>query len=203
MNGSKRVSGKAINGSVLTAGELAKRNAARMLLPYGEIKALEKKAKLEAEFDWQKAKAKCVEIVPEFKLSIIINDLVKAGTLRQAHPSDYGRKEWLVIYNACKHDAETNDNDDDDNNDGGGKPSPSDNGYQEKLAECRDAARDFVRYSWLKDDMIKDGELPNALLNEWTDDDFAKLKEACEIDASLFGRGIGECRIHRTLQFSC
>ena len=134
-----RTSGKPMNGSFTTAVELAKRNAARQLLPYAEVKAIEYKAKLEAEFDWQKAKAKCVEIVPEFKLSIIINDLVTEGTLKQAHPSDYNRKEWLMIFDACrgdirvravrcasdafrehassspsaKKDAETNGNDDD------------------------------------------------------------------------------------------
>ncbi len=127
-----RVSGKPINGSAscstrearreMTAMELAKRNAARQLLPLVEIKALEKKAQLEAEgvptetvgiapraeFDWQKAKAKCLEIVPDFTFDILIHDLVKAGTLRQAHPSDYNRKEWLVIFDACKRDVETN-----------------------------------------------------------------------------------------------
>ena len=56
---SERVSGKPINGDVNTALELAKRNAARQLLPYAELKAVEKKAQLESEFSWQKAKAKC------------------------------------------------------------------------------------------------------------------------------------------------
>ena len=47
LDGAKRVSGKPVKvcGSVLTAAELAKRSAARQLLPYPEIKALEKKAK--------------------------------------------------------------------------------------------------------------------------------------------------------------
>ena len=42
---SERVSGKPvrISGSVLTATELAKRNCARQLIPYAELKALEKK----------------------------------------------------------------------------------------------------------------------------------------------------------------
>ncbi len=112
--GNSRASGKPINGSEMTALELAKRNTARQLLPLVEIKALEKKAQLEAEFSWEKAKSKCLKIVPDFKLDILIHDLVKAGTLRQAHPSDYNRKEWLVIFDACKRDAETNGNDDDD-----------------------------------------------------------------------------------------
>ena len=111
-----RISGKPVKlytNSVDTAVELAKRNAARQLLPLGEIKALEKKAQLEAEFDWQKAKSKCLEIVPHFtrgvmgetqtfRLEILINDLVKEEKLRQAHSSDYDRIEWLMIYNKCK-----------------------------------------------------------------------------------------------------
>ncbi len=126
-----RASGKPMNGSFITAVELAKRNAARQLLPLPEIKALEHKAKaegqrsadtaLEAEFDWQKAKAKCLEIVPEFKLSIIIDDMVSDGTLAQKHVSDYSRREWLLIFDAVKRDAETNSNDDDD----GGDNTPS------------------------------------------------------------------------------
>ncbi len=53
--------------------------------------AIEYKAKLSDEFTWEKAKAKCVEIVPEFTLSILIDDMVKAGKLRQVHLSDYNR----------------------------------------------------------------------------------------------------------------
>ena len=115
-----RASGKPMNGSFITAVELAKRNAARQLLPLVEIKALEKKAQLESEFDWQVAKRKCLEIVPDFTFEIIIHDLVKADTLRQAHPSDYNRKEWLVIFDAVKKDAEINGNDND-----GGDDTPS------------------------------------------------------------------------------
>ena len=106
--------------AVDTAIELAKRNAARQLLPLPEIKALEHKVKLECEFDWQVAKRKCLELVPDFTFDILIHDLVKAGTLRQAHPSDYSRKEWLLIFDACKRDAETNGNDAD-----GGDDTPS------------------------------------------------------------------------------
>ena len=100
-----RASGKPINGSEMTALELAKRNAARMLIPLPEIKALQYKAKLEAEFDWQKAKAKCLELVPDFTFDILLNDLVRDGKLEQKHTSDYNRKEWLVIFDACKRDA--------------------------------------------------------------------------------------------------
>ena len=125
-----RASGKPINGAEMTALELAKRNTARQLLPLVEIKALEKKAQLEAEFDWQKAKAKCLEIVPDFTFDILIHDLVKAGTLKQAHPSDYNRKEWLVIFDACKRDAETNGHD----GDGGGDNTPSSD--DEKVTCC-------------------------------------------------------------------
>ena len=139
--------------AVDTAIELAKRNAARQLLPLPEIKALEHKAKLErgaiatkrcnafrAEFNWQVAKRKCLEIVPDFTFDILINDLVKAGTLRQAHSSDYNRKEWLVIFDACrgdmhsspsaKRDAETNGHD----GDGGGDNTPSSD--DEKVTCC-------------------------------------------------------------------
>ena len=173
--GNSRASGKPINGSEMTARELAKRNTARQLLPLVEIKALEKKAQLEAEFDWQKAKAKCLEIVPDFTFDILLNDLVRDGKIAQKHPSDYNRKEWLLIFDACKRDAETN---------GGGAntPLPTD-----KFTECRDAAKDFVRLNWLKSDMLKEG----ILSGDWTDDDFATLKEACEIDASLFGKELG------------
>ncbi len=132
--GNSRASGKPANGNFTTAVELAKRNAARQLLPLPEIKALEHKAKLErgaiatkrcnafrAKFDWEVAKRKCLEIVPDFTLDILIHDLVQADTLRQAHPSDYNRKEWLLIFDACKRDAEINGNDDDD----GGDDTPS------------------------------------------------------------------------------
>ncbi|MBC8228973.1 SWIM zinc finger family protein [bacterium] len=102
---SERVSGKPINGDVNTALELAKRNAARQLLPYAELRAVEKKAQLESEFDWQKAKAKCVELVGEANVGIIIHDLTQAGKLREDNPSHYDRTEWLLIYNACQKDA--------------------------------------------------------------------------------------------------
>ncbi len=228
-----RASGKPMNGSFITAVELAKRNAARQLLPLPEIKALEHKAKLEAEFDWQKAKSKCLELVPDFTFDILLNDLVKDGKLEQKHTSDYSRKEWLVIFDACKRDAETNGN----NNNGGGDNTPSSRYFYKKegvlfniydrdregtkhfcikhnvetlqevqkqvdelnaseprrlkFDECRAVARDFVRFSWLKDDMLKEG----ILSGDWTDDDFDKLKEACEIDASLFGKELGHWTI--------
>jgi len=111
-NRSERISGKPVrvSGSVLTASELAKRNAARQLIPFAEIKVLELKAKLEADFSWQKAKAKCVELVgTDANVAIIIHELVQSGKLRQDNPSHYNRIEWLMIHNACK---------DDDNNDG-------------------------------------------------------------------------------------
>ena len=129
--GNSRASGKPINGSEMTAVELAKRNAARQLLSLVDIKALEKKAQLEAEFDWEVAQRKCLEIVPDFKLDILIHDLVQADTLRQAHPSDYNRKEWLMIFDAVKKDAETNGIDDDD---GGDDPPSSDD--EQPIAVC-------------------------------------------------------------------
>ena len=242
-----RASGKPMNGSFITAVELAKRNAARQLLPLVEIKALEKKAQLEGDFDWQKAKAKCLEIVPDFTFDILLNDLVKDGKLEQKHTSDYSRKEWLVIFDACKRDAETNGNDD---NNGDGDNTPSRYFYKKecglfniydelrkdtkhfcikhgvetetevekqvdelnasevrrlKFDECRAVAKDFVRFSWLKDDMLR-GRLRRCsgdstalkegiLSGDWTDDDFTKLKEACEIDASLFGKELGHWTI--------
>ncbi len=183
-----RLSGKPVklyNNQIDTAIELAKRNAARQLLPLPEIKALEKKTQLEVEFDWEKAKAKSLELVPEANLNCIINDLVKTDKLAQKHPSDYSRLEWLLIYDTClKDNAEFNSNDNNDDNDNGDKTplSPTD-----KFAECRDAAKDFTRLSWLRSDMLKDG----TLSGDWMDDDFAKLKQACEIDASLFGKELG------------
>jgi hypothetical protein len=104
-NGNERVSGKPIYDNANTAIELAKRNAARQLLPLPEIKAIEHKAKLNAEFNWQKAKAACLKLVPEYNLSILINDLVNAGKLRQDNPSHYDRTEWLLIHEYCKKDA--------------------------------------------------------------------------------------------------
>jgi hypothetical protein len=104
-NGNERISGKPIYDNANTAIELAKRNAARQLLPLPEIKAVEHKAKLESEFDWQKAKVACLKLVPEYNLSILINDLVNAGKLRQDNPSHYDRTEWLMIHDYCKKDA--------------------------------------------------------------------------------------------------
>ena len=120
LNGNERVSGKLPIPSRETAVELAKRNAARQLLPLAEIKAVEKKAQLKAEFDWQKAYAKCVELLSsalkdtpvvgiEANVDIIIHELVKDGKLRQDNPSHYDRTEWLIIHHACKQDA-SNDN---------------------------------------------------------------------------------------------
>ena len=106
MNGNERVSGKPVNGSVDTAMELAKRNAARQLLPLAEIKATEHKAKLNAEFDWQKAYAKCVELVgTKAILDCIIYDLVNWNKIRQDNPSHYDRTEWLLIHEYCQKEA--------------------------------------------------------------------------------------------------
>jgi hypothetical protein len=103
---SERLSGKPMNGNVSTALELAKRNAARQLLPLGEIKAVEKKAQLESEFNWQTAYAKCVELVgTKAILDIIIYDLVNWGKLRQDNPSHYDRTEWLLIHDYCQKEA--------------------------------------------------------------------------------------------------
>ena len=137
MNGNERVSGKEIKraGSSDTAMELAKRNAARQLLPLAEIKAIEHKAKLESEFDWQKAYDKCVKLVGgKAQLDCIIYDLVKDGKLRQDNPSHYDRTEWLIIHDACKgrkcalsstkQDASNNNND-------GGDNTPSSNNDDE------------------------------------------------------------------------
>jgi len=108
-NGNERVSGKEIKicGFATTASELAKRNAARQLIPLTEIKAVEHKAKLNAEFNWRKAHAKCVELVGgKPQVDIIIHDLVASGKLRQDNPSHYDRMEWLIIHNACEADAQ-------------------------------------------------------------------------------------------------
>ena len=110
LNGSERISGKLPIPSRATAVELAKRNAARQLLPLVEIKAVEKKAKLKAEFSWQEAYDKCAKLVGgKAQLDCIIFDLVNGGKLRQDNPSHYDRTEWLIIHHACKQDA-SNDN---------------------------------------------------------------------------------------------
>ena len=103
---SERVSGKPINGSVDTAMELAKRNAARQLLPYAEIKAVEHKAKLESEFSWQKAYEKCAKLAGgKAQVDIIINDLVNWKKLRPDNPSGYNRTEYLLIHDYCQKEA--------------------------------------------------------------------------------------------------
>ena len=105
-NGSSRISGKAINRSVHTAIELAKRNAARQLLPLPEIKAIEKKVQLESEFSWQKAYDKCAKLAGgKAQVDIIINDLVNWGKLRKDNPSHYNRTEWLLIHDYCQKEA--------------------------------------------------------------------------------------------------
>ncbi len=114
---SERVSGKPINGSVDTARELAKRNAARQLLPYAELKAVQKKAQLEAEFSWKTAYNKCVKLAGgKAQVDIIINDLVNWGKLRQDNPSHYNRTEWLLIHDYCQKEASIERNPDSTNN---------------------------------------------------------------------------------------
>jgi len=105
-NGNERISGKPIYDNANTALELAKRNCARQLLPLAEIKATEYKAKLNAEFDWQTAYTKCVELVgTKAIVDIIINDLVNWGKLRKDNPSHYDRTEWLLIHDYCQKEA--------------------------------------------------------------------------------------------------
>ena len=79
-------------------------------------------------FSWEVAYQKCCEVVGAglsrqkathaFGLAnvskpttaivdIIINDLVNWGKLRQASPSKYNRAEWILIYDWCKKEAET------------------------------------------------------------------------------------------------
>ena len=117
MNGSERVSGKPIYGLTETAIELAKRNAARQLLPYAELKAVEKKFQLESEFSmvicgdkpacWEKAYRKSCEAAGgKPQCDIVIHELVKKGKLRQASCFEYNRIEWRLIYETCKRDAQ-------------------------------------------------------------------------------------------------
>ena len=183
-NSNQRVSGKEVRfcgfdtpsatqpkGLTTTASELAKRNAARQLLPLSELKAIEHKAKLNAEFDWQVAYEKCIQAAgTKANVDITINELVKASKLRQDNPSHYDRTEWLTIYNACK---------DDDDDDGGAKPPSSNNDdsdWKEKLRECKEIALndgfDTLRYStrrrfnWIKTDLMRENALrqpPNPL----------------------------------------
>ena len=211
-NGDKRASGKEVRfcGLTTTASELAKRNAARQLLPLTEMEAIEKKAQLEAEFDWQVAYEKCIQAAgTQANVDITINELVKTGKLRQVRFSDsesgdkkshYNRTEWLIIYNACK----------DDNDDDGGEKPPSSNpdligiGWKEKLRECKEIALNdgfdtlFQSYStrrrfnWIKTDLMRENALRKAYPKYWTDQDFDVLKRACALDTSLFNRKIGE-----------
>jgi len=103
---SERVSGKPMNGNVETAMELAKRNAARQLLPLPEIKAIEKKAKLNAEFEWNIAYDTCVKVAgTKAIVDILIGDLVNWGKLREDNPSGYNRTEWLLIHEYCQKEA--------------------------------------------------------------------------------------------------
>ena len=134
LNGNERVSGKLPIPSYEVAVELAKRNAARQLLPLEEIKAIEYKAKLNAEFSWKKAYAKCVELVgTEANVDIIIHELTQAGRLRQDSPTHYNRVEWRLIYEACKQDAQEQKNDGGDNT----PPSQPDNGsWREWYNRC-------------------------------------------------------------------
>lgn len=83
-------------------------------MPFAEIKAIEHKAKLEYEFDWNAAYDKCAQVAKmsakpssfgKPQCDIVINDLVNAGKLRQDNPSHYNRTEWLVIYDACQKEA--------------------------------------------------------------------------------------------------
>jgi hypothetical protein len=119
LNGNERLSGKLPIPCQETAIELAKRNAARQLLPLEEIKALEYKTKLNAEFSWQKAYKKCAALVgTEANVDIIIHELVQSGKLRQDSPTHYDRTEWLIIHKACQEDAQEQIND-------GGDKTPS------------------------------------------------------------------------------
>ena len=153
----ERVSGKPINGNANTAIELAKRNAARQLLPLGEIKAMEKKAQLEATFDWQKAKTKCVELVTDFNLDIIIHELVQDNKLRMDSLSGYNRTEWLIIHKACQEDAANNDGG--DNSPPSPTPNPkSVNNWSYNSPEFIDKCREAIQK--VRDDKVEANEMP-------------------------------------------
>ena len=189
-NGSERVSGKPMNGNANTAMELAKRNAARQLLPLAEIKAVEKKYQLECEFSWEVAYQKCQELVGgKAQVDIIIHELVKDGKIRQDSPTHYNRTEWLIIHDACKKDAESNDVD--NNDDDGGDNTPSPNNWQSKLRECKEAAYNWQRYDYLRSDLEREGIL-SGNPKDWQDSDFDILQRACELDTSLHNRVIGD-----------
>jgi len=162
-NGNQRASGKEVRfcGLTTTASELAKRNAARQLLPLTEMVAIEQKAQLEAEFDWQTAYQKCIQAVgTKANVDITINELVKTGKLRQDKKSHYDRTEWLIIYNACGD---------------GGDDSPSStfhqsvrgsDGWKEKFRECKEIALNDTRFNWIKTDLMRENALrqpPNPL----------------------------------------
>jgi len=186
MNGDKRASGKEVRfcGLTTTASELAKRNAARQLLPLTEMEAIEKKAQLEAEFDWKAAYEKCAQVAgTRANVDIIINELVTTGKLSQDKKSHYNRTEWLIIYHACAKD---------DNDDDGGEKPPSSNpdliriGWKEKFRECKNTALNDTRFNWIKTDLMRENALRKAYPRYWTVKDFDILKRACALDTSLF-----------------
>ena len=126
-----RKSVQPVNGSFEVAEGKARRNACRMLIPLQELRALECKAMLESEFSWEAAKAKCVELVGDANVAIIIHELVNAGKLRPDNPSHYDRTEWIIIHKACQEDAEQGS----DNDDGGGD-TPSSSHWHERYQQC-------------------------------------------------------------------
>ena len=101
-----RKSCQPVNGSFEVAEGKAKRNAVRMLLPLVDIKAIEHKAKVESEFSWEAAKAACLRHVNDANLSIITEYLQRDGTIERNNPSHLSRRDWRVVYEACKQDAE-------------------------------------------------------------------------------------------------
>ena len=192
MNGSQRASGKEVRfcGLTTTASELAKRNAARQLLPLSEIKSIEHKTKLNAEFDWKIAYEKCIKVAgTKANVDITINQLVTTGKLRQDKKSHYNRTEWLIIYHSFK----------DDDDDGDDSPSSifdqsvrGSDGWKEKFRECKEIALNDTRFNWIKTDLMRENVLRKAYPRYWTDQDFDILKRACTLDTSLFNRKIGE-----------
>jgi len=135
--------------------QLAKRNAAGQLLPLAEMVAIEKKAQLEAEFDWQVAYEKCIKVAgTKANVDITINELVKASKLRQDNPSHYNRTEWLTIYNACKNDNDVV------------KSRSIGTDWKDKLRDCKEIALNDTRFNWIKTDLMRENALrqpPNPL----------------------------------------
>ncbi len=168
-----RKSVQPVNGSFEIAEGKAKRNAVRMLIPIVDIRSAEHKFKLETEFDWQKAKSKCVELAgTEANVDIIIHDLTQAGKLRKDNPSHYDRTEWLIIYDACKQDASDN------GNDGDNSPSPVNPNWREWYDKCVDVSS--IHDTSIIINRVVNDHNAKYRKDKISDDDWEKIFDECQ-----------------------